>query len=249
MQKHDLAIIIGAIPSYEDEVLLKMVNNSNVALISIMEDCFLMDKVDFFSRYEAGSEEGVIAILAKELLKDKQLPQNIKSFFENLDEGYISAETNIGEEEIEELHIMIKKSSLPLIFLGRDIFLNKRVQNIKRIISLLKKYSGIEILCFEDVFDSEETLEDIEELDSFDGTVVFNYKSDKNTDILSGSSQFAVAAKIKDGQNIVINIDNKKENRNFVLDDKLKGTIALMPMSDESLSYRCRLAKITKRET
>ncbi len=79
---------------------------------------------------------------------------------------------------------------------------------------------------------------------SFDGTVVFEYSSDENGELLIGSAQFAVAAKVQNGQPVTV----KNQNREFRLDKKLKGTIALMPSMIDENSYRFEVAKITKRE-
>jgi len=249
LRNNDLIIVLGTMLSKDDKELLSSLNTSKITLMSVMEDTPIMDKIQSFSGYEAGSEEGVIAILTKELLSDKELPKDIKDYFDNLDEGYISAETNIGEEELEELHVRVTNASSPLMILGKDVFLNPRISNINVFINLLSKYSDIELLSLVDIEKNEELVpQDIEELDSFDGTVVFNYKSDEDKNILSGSKQFSVAAKVQDGENIEITIDKKIENRKFVLDSELKGTIALMPMDEVRSSYRFKVAKITKRE-
>ena len=245
MGKNDLVIVVGSILSLDDKTLLERCVDSKIALISVIEDTPVMDKVSFFSRYEARSEEGVIAILAKELLQNKDLPAEAKQYFDELDEGYVSAETNIGEEELEELHAMIQDAASPIIVFGKDVFLNPRVENISHFINLISKYSGLEVKCLEDIDDSEViTLEEVKELESFDGTIVFQYDSKQDTNLLFGSAQFAVAAKIQNGQKIEVN----NEKREFVLDKKLKGTIALMPSERVSNSYRYKVAKIIKRE-
>ena len=245
MGKNDLVIVVGSVLSLDDKTLLERYTGSKVALISVIEDTPVMDKVSFFIRYEARSEEGVIAILAKELLQNKDLPAEAKQYFDELDAGYVSAETNIGEEELEELHAMIQDSASPLIVFGKDLFLNPRVENISHFINLISKYSGLEVKCLEDIDKSEATtLEEVKELESFDGTIVFQYDSKKDTNLLFGSAQFGVAAKIQNGQKIEVN----NEKREFVLDKKLKGTIALMPSEKVSDSYRYKVAKIIKRE-
>ena len=241
---NDLVIVVGSMLSLDDKELFKNIKDSKIALISVLEDLPLMESVEFFSRYEAGSEEGVVAILAKEFLKDADLPQDIKEYFNDLDEGYISAETNIGEEEAEELHVMLQNASNPLIVFGKDMFLNSRVENITKFINLLKKYSNIEIKCLRKLKTDSLHVEEVEELESFDGTVVFEYSSDKNGELLIGSAQFAVAAKVQNGQPVTV----KNQNREFRLDKKLKGTIALMPSMISEDSYRFEVAKITKRE-
>lgn len=241
---NDLVVVVGAMLSLDDKKLLEKIKDSKVVLVSVMEDTSFMDSVELFCQYEAGSEEGVVAILTKEILSDTDLPQNIKDYFENLDEGYISAETNIGEEEVEELHLMIQDASNPLIIFGKDIFLNPRVKNISRLISLIKEYSDIEIKCLSELKKDTLHIEEIEELKSFDGVVVFEHNLDQGRDLLIGSAQFARAAKVKNGQKIVI----ENQNREFRLDSKLKGTIALMASDTNEDSYRYKVVKITKRE-
>ena len=241
---NDLVVVIGSMLSLDDKELFETIKDSKIALISVLEDLSLMGSVEFFSRYEAGSEEGVVAILVKEFLKDSNLPQEKKKYFDELDEGYISAETNIGEEEAEELHVMIQNASKPLIVFGRDIFLNSRVENISRFINLLKKYSSIEIKCLGKLKTDSLHVEELKELESFDGTVVFEYNSDENSEFLIGSAQFGVAAKVQDGQLVTV----KNQDREFRLDKKLKGTIALMPSMIDENSYRFEVVKIIKRE-
>lgn len=244
--KNDLIIVVGTMLSLDNKKLFEEVKDSKVALISVLEDLPLMDKVEFFSRYEAGSEEGVVAILAKELLKDKNLPSSEQKYFDDLDEGYISAETNIGEEELEELHVTIQEAKSPMIIFGKDVFLNPRIENISRFINLILEYTNLEVKCLGELKHNEaSSLEEVEELHSFDGTVVFEYSSSEGNDLLVGSSQFGVAAKVQDGQKVVV----ENQNREFKLDKKLKGTIALMANEKEENSYRFKVAKITKRET
>lgn len=243
--KHDLVVVIGTTLSLDEKDFLKEIEDSKIALVSVMEDLSIMDRVGFFSRYEAGSEEGVVAILAKELLSDKKIDSEIENYFDELDEGYLSAETNIGEEELEDLHVKLQNAKSPLIVFGKDMFLNERAKNISKFINLIAKYSGYEVRCLENLVQDEEILpEEIKELESFDGTIVFEYKNDDSFDSLYGSAQFAVAAKLQDGQNIEV----KKQKRKFILDKKLKGTIALMPSMSENNSYRYQAAKIIKRE-
>ncbi len=241
---NDLVLVVGSMLSLDDVELFERVRDSRVALISVLEDLPLMGSVEFFCRYEAGSEEGVVALLSRELLEGIELPLEVKRYFDEMDEGYISAETNIGEEELCELHDMVKKASKPLIVFGRDMFLNSRVENISKFINLLKKYSGVEISCLGELRADGVDVENIQELESFDGTVVFRYCCEKDRELLIGSSQFSVASKLKDGDSITLN----NQNREFKIDTKLKGTIALMPTQAEENSYRFKVAKITKRE-
>jgi NADH-quinone oxidoreductase subunit F len=242
--KSDLVVVVGSMLSLDDKELLEEIKDCKVALVSILEDLPLMDSVEFFSRYEAGSEEGVVAILAKELLEKVDLPEDIREYFDDLDEGYLSGETNIGEEEIEELHVLIQDAINPLIIFGKDLFLNPRVDNISKFINLMAKYNGVDVKCLGKLTTSSLHVEDIEELQSFNGTVVFEYNSTENRGFLIGSTQFAVAAKLQDTDSVEV----KNQKREFKLDRKLKGTIALMPSDTSEESYRFEVVKITKRE-
>jgi NADH-quinone oxidoreductase subunit F len=255
---NDLIIVLGAIPSIDDEeicenLIEKSTKGTNVVLLSTMEDKELNSYLRLFCKYEAGSEEGLIAILAKYLLQDKNIPSKLREYFDDLDEGYLSAETNIGEEEFEDLQELYKKAQAPLLIIGRDLLLHPRKENIKRFLSILKKYADLNFFSFQamDLSGKIETPSEIEELKSFDGTVVFNCKASNEDELnlLIGSRQFSIAAKAQNNQEIVVSFGGVRQNRKFVIDEDLKGTIALMPMIEgDTSSYRYKMAKITKRE-
>jgi NADH-quinone oxidoreductase subunit G len=93
------------------------------------------------------------------------------------------------------------------------------------------------------------TLEEVEELEGFDGAVIYNCdpteqfsaftaKSSNLEDeaVLLGSQQFAVATKLKDGERIKFMIDGVNFDRLFKIDTSMKGTIALNPVFDMGLS-------------
>jgi len=111
----------------------------------------------------------------------------------------------------------------------------------------------------------DEKLEEVEELDGFDGAVVYTCnpkeqfsaftnlcKPLKEEAFLVGSSQFATATKISDGESISFNINGITFKRVFKIDTSMKGTIALNPTYDMGLStplvssYRFSRVKIQK---
>ena len=53
-------------------------------------------------KYEVGSEEGICALLLDALVKN--CDENTRNFIDNLDLGYISAESSAGEEEFDEVY-------------------------------------------------------------------------------------------------------------------------------------------------
>ena len=93
-------------------------------------------------------------------------------------------------------------------------------------------------------------LEDVAELESFDGSVVYAcppIDRDEEEQLI-GSAQFMLAAKLKDGDEVFVITQNAEYQRKFVLDGELKGTVALLPSASGDESYYYKIAKIIKRE-
>ncbi len=241
----DFLLILATLPSREENLLEKIENcDAAVVYLNAIEDKKMLDFTTIDSRYECGSEEGVLAILAKEVLKDRELPLHVKRFFENLDEGYISAECNMGEEEIEEIVNILKLSKKPYIYVGDDINNHPKEGNIRKIVSLLIEFGE-----FKSNLEPVETsdLDDVDELDSFDGTIIYrcNALNEEEKSSLLGSKQFSIAAKIKEGDRIIINDEIK---RVFVNDKDLKGTVSLLPGAERGDKYSYEIARIVKDE-
>ncbi len=119
---------------------------ANVIEMHPIEDTSLQNIVKEFIRYEVGSEEGVLAILVKALINDRELPSELKEYFDNLDEGYISAECNVGEEEIERIAKSAKLLNNKTLILGEDLYSHKRAKNIALLAGLLEKYSDFRVV-------------------------------------------------------------------------------------------------------
>ncbi len=250
----DFVLVMGIMPSKDEALSSALQKVKNIVYLSVVEDSDITNIVKIQSRYEAGSEEGVLAILAKELLSNQEINQGAKHFFENLDDGYISAECNVGEEELEEINELYKKSKNPLMVLGYDFYNHPRKKNIAKIIDLFVEYGNFKIYIenFDTKIktDNNYTLEDVAELDSFDGSVVYAYPTSNQDDqeLLIGSPQFKMAAKIKDKDDIYVITENSEYQRKFILDRELKGTVALLPSAVGDESYFYKIAKIIKRE-
>ncbi len=392
----DQVIVIGSRISTDNPQVryhLTMANKRNKAKITYMhpmEDSLLQATVTQFAKYEVGTEEGVMAMLAQTLLSDADLSDNAKQYFSDLDEGYLSAETNIGEEEfasIAKARIRAKKTTLVL---GQDLYTHAKAENIAKMAGLVEKYTDIKVLVvpaevntlgaalicdldegskadfgynaqaefvisaqggdlampalnqqegtvtsidkkvlvmnvalpykgytlldlctaagvaskrytidytqelgavagfqtikFDDLenfidrfgndkrgYDlevadvaGEAAVDSVDELPEFNGTIIyqsnpvlqfnaFTAKTKQLNDdaVLRGSSQFATAAKIADGDVVVIDINGTTIERKFVLDETLKGTIALHPTFDMGLgvmpgAYRFGKVNISK---
>ena len=122
-------------------------NRARVAYMHPIEDSEIQNIVTQFIKYEAGSEEGVVALLADTLLKDVELPTDIRAILDDLDIGNLSAESNVGEEELEALaKSLIKKVGYSLV-VGSDLYAHPRAENIAKLIALLEKYAGFNVIC------------------------------------------------------------------------------------------------------
>ena len=210
-----------------------------------------------FLKYEVGSEEGIASLLLETFVKESD--DKVQTYIDDLDIGYISAESSAGEEEFEEALQRAEGKENKTLIIGRDIFSHERVENITKILSVIRKYSDFTIVSLEPEFQDilndacDESFEEIEDLDSYNGTVIYRTYGEEDTDILVGSESFARVAKVTDNDDIFINCAGEKVQRKFVVDKNLFGTVALCAMnSDDSSSlsngYRYKQVKIEKVE-
>ncbi|WP_200763327.1 NADH-quinone oxidoreductase subunit G [Nitrosophilus alvini] len=357
--------------------------SSEVVYMHPMEDELLKNVVTKFVKYEVGTEEGVMALVADAFIDEDAKNSIDKEWFDALDIGYISAESNVGEEEIEEiLKKFNRKRRLHrknfTFVIGEDLYTHPRAGNIARLAGLIERYTdfkvvlvppktnslGVSLICdlddeageyvigynapgdfvlsalgegdldmpalnqqegtftnidkrvvptnvalpyegyvLNDIaralgvsdkeytveftkelpeekgykrvdFDSlpnhytnageevrgyviepklteaESKIEEIEELPEFNGTIIyrcepvlqfspFTNKAHQlsSTGELTGSKQFAIAAKLQDGDKVIIRSRNGEMQRVFRIDTDLKGTVALCPTFDIDLSY------------
>jgi len=350
---------------------------ARVAYIHPMEDPEMQTIVTQFIKNEVGSEEGVAALLADTLLADADLPESAKAFLDDLDIGQLSAESNVGEEELAELKASLHKRHGFSLIVGTDVYAHPRARQIARILALFEKYGGYNVICvppagnamgislicdlddeaegkvigynvegdftlsamgngdldmpamnqqegtlttlsqrvvpmhaatpyggyvlndlaralgvdeeytinytiqlpqnsgyrpihfdaLPDYFDItgeehrgyllgeisvpvEECFEEVAELEDFDGTVVYlcnpqeqfspftaMSKELSSEPVLTGSAQFATAARLADGDRVRFEIDGVEFERVFKIDTSMKGTIALNPTYDMGLSW------------
>ena len=122
-------------------------HRARVAYMHPLEDSEIQNIVTQFIKYEAGSEEGVAALLVDTLLKDEEVPKAIRAFLDDLDIGNLSAESNIGEEELAFLaKSLIKKSGFSLV-VGSDLYAHPKAAQIAKLLALLEQYAGFNVVC------------------------------------------------------------------------------------------------------
>jgi NADH-quinone oxidoreductase subunit F len=238
IESSDAIITIGTrisidhlkVKTYIDSAVAK--GNCEFIYMHAIDDISLQDKYTQYIKYEAGSEEGVLALLASYVVANLSLKN--KEYIENLDVGYLSAESSIGEEEFELLvETLALKNQITLI-IGEDIYAHSSFKNIENIIRLIAKNSNISIILLDNEkrldLSEEIVLYDVSDIKSYHGTVIYAVDSDEN--ILKGSASFARAAKIKDNDMVNITYDLQTVTKEFRIDSSIRGTIALYPRSD-----------------
>jgi NADH-quinone oxidoreductase subunit F len=267
IEQSDIVIMIGTRVSVDNTDINNSVNsaieNQGAEFIYMhpIDDITLEKKYTQFVKYEVGSEEAVVAMLAFYLLEGVELDKDTKDYLDDLDMGYLSGESSVGEEEYEDIVEKLTNKNSKTLVIGSDLYSHKRAKNIARLLGLIENNSDFEIVLsngsnladFEtSMRDINDVIEDIAEIGTFNGTVI--YQIDSNVEDLMGSQTFAGAAKIKNEDKVKINYGEVSVTKTFKIDDKLKGTVALYPSNNgESadllpLGYRYKQVKIEKVE-
>jgi len=232
-------------------------NNSEFVYMHPIDSIDLKIYYTQFIKYEVGSEEGVASLLLNAFVK---VDGRLQEYIDDLDIGYISAESSAGEEEFEEALEKTKNKKQKTLVVGRDIFSHKRFENITKILNIINKYSELTVVSLDEKYQKllddvkDEALETIERLDSYNGTILYTIYSKDNTDTLVGSKSFAKIAKVANRDEIFINCQGEKVSKKFLIDKNLYGIIALCAMKNGDSSilsqgYRYKQVKIEKFNT
>jgi NADH-quinone oxidoreductase subunit F len=121
-------------------------------------------------------------------------------------------------------------------------------------VKAFEEFSGFNVVLLNDItLDSTKELEDVAELKSYNGTVIYKYNSNEDDSFVYGSESFARVAKISDKDDISLNYNKQNVNKVFKLDKNLQGTIALCGVKNDddsflSQGYRYKQVKIEKVE-
>ncbi len=120
--------------------------STQVIYLHPLEDESIKTLVTQFVKYEAGSEESVIALITKAFVNSDEISKELKDFFNGLDDGYISAESNVGEEEVEQMLKSTRKKKRYTFIAGTDLLAHPQAENIARILGILQKYSPFDVI-------------------------------------------------------------------------------------------------------
>ncbi|MFY9143546.1 2Fe-2S iron-sulfur cluster-binding protein [Sulfuricurvum sp.] len=121
-------------------------NGAKVVYMHPIEDDLLQNVITQFAKYEVGTEEGVVAMLAKTLLQGADLSDDTRSYFEELDEGYLCAESNVGDEEYARIAKTFARLKRKTLVIGSDVLNHKRSANIARLCAMIETYTEFSVV-------------------------------------------------------------------------------------------------------
>ena len=170
-------------------------------------------------------------------------------YFADLDLEYLSGESSVGEEEIEQIAEFLQSGCDALLIDDALIKTHPDAENIRAFISIIAAKFGIKILSLRGEradlgAQGRANLSPLKELENFDGAVVFKHDAD---DRLIGGRYFSMVVKIKGGDRVRIKTPHLNLEKEFILDEELKGTIALLGSGGQGFGgYNFELAEISK---
>ena len=114
-----------------------------IASIHPIEETPIANVISMYIKNEVGSEEAALAMLAQIFVEDKQ---SQKEFFDSLDFGYLSGESNISEEELDTLKEKLTRKNRPVLVIGEDVINHPRANNIALIAGYIQKNTNFKVL-------------------------------------------------------------------------------------------------------
>ena len=145
LAKSDFIVSIGSSISSDNPMvrfnMSKAVNHKKAYIASIhpIKDAEISNLITQYVKNEVGSEEAALAMIAEAFVEDKSTQE---AFFDSLDLGYLSGESNISDEEIALLHHFSKRKKKKILVIGEDLINHPQAKNIAMIAGFLQK-SGI----------------------------------------------------------------------------------------------------------
>ncbi|MDM5271491.1 2Fe-2S iron-sulfur cluster-binding protein [Sulfurovum sp. zt1-1] len=123
-------------------------HRSRVAYLHPMRDEEMKNIVTQFMQYIPGSEEAVAAQLVLTLLgQTADMPQKLTSVLEELNPEALAAQSSVSSDQIAQLQkSLVKKQGFSLV-VGSDLYAHPRAENIAKLIALLERYAGFNVVC------------------------------------------------------------------------------------------------------
>lgn len=210
------------------------------------------EQITHFARYEVGTEFGVTWLLVHTLLSafqvsgaDSTLISQLNDMLDNLDVGFLASESNLAEEELEKLKTFPNPSSFALV-LGAELAQHPDAKGIAHILGLLGRLTNIEIIMPEltnSIKPSQNLQAELsicEQLPESNGNFVYIMPKCSVTDIaldlplLKAPPLFASTLKLQERRQVTLCFDSEHIIARCQYDNSLKGTIALLYLSNMS---------------
>lgn len=187
--------------------------DDEVFVVSPLDDELLFSAIKnhHFLKYEIDTLGFVLALVCARVLE-----------FPEIDQGYLSGESNASEEEIQTLCEFF--SSCDGIIVAPENFSGANSANIAFMLDALSKKFGFCVIGINGKpyeLNAPLKMSELEEGADFNGASVFCLPAENVA--LKGSAMFAMASKLKNGAKVVID----GIEATFELDSTLKGTTGL----------------------
>lgn len=229
------ALSLANLLSADDLELAKALSASDYYYLSYLNDPVLNSQNHIKS--EIGAASYALALLGA--FKFDSEP------FSSYDIGHLSGESNIGEEEAQKLaQWVFKPGNEAQIIIDESFFTHP---DSKFIFSTLKRLKLSVVLAGGEKSEADinEVTNEPQELQSFDGSVIYIYKT-KDEPTLKANDSWLTVAKVKDGDMINISAkDGFNQTLKVVRDNSIKGTVALLGQKDIK-GYNFKLVKVEK---
>ncbi len=257
--KSDFIITLGSmLADNKEEIRNKIIEsiaktNAHLVYMHPIDNIDVSLYYNQFIKYEVGSEEGICALLVDTFVKD--CDENTKKYIDSLDLGYISAESSAGEEEFEEAYEESQNHQFKTLVIGDDLIEHERVDNIVKLLAVFKKYTDFNVIVLNEELEEKinssscEDLEDIADLKSYNGTLLYRLVDEEDNDKLICSKTFANIAKVSNKDKVNILYQDESVQREIKINPELSGTIAIAKataLSDKKIfnDYRYKQVKI-----
>ena len=152
IRQSDAAIVIGSRISTDNPAVRYALttaarhNGARIVYLHPLEDALLQNTATQMIRYEVGTEEGVMALLAQTLLQGADTDEATRAFIDALDEGYLSAESSVGDDELAAVRKSLARAAKKVLVIGSDLIAHERSENIARIAAAIEKYTDFSLV-------------------------------------------------------------------------------------------------------
>lgn len=192
--------------------------DDEVFVVSPLDDELLFSAIKnhHFLKYEIDTLGFVLALVCARVLEFPEIE------FPEIDQGYLSGESNASEEEIQTLCEFF--SSCDGIIVAPENFSGANSANISFMLDALSKKFDFCVIGINGKpypLNAPLKMSELEEGADFNGASVFCLPAEQVA--LKGSAMFAMASKLKNGAKVVI----EGIEATFELDSRLKGTTGL----------------------